>query len=415
MVTINMQQSKVNSILYIVAVSFLSAIYILPAVKIGFDYTKQAFVLFVFYAVFILQKERLRPIMIIVKNLLPYMFISFIVAKSGNLKLGFLHPLLITWCMIFPAILCKNLIERDNKKELLMISIITLSMLVYIMYNTIGAMTDSPNIMRQLTAVSTMDDDLRLAYVVDNIGGFGIAYGAGAIVVLLFTLVVNNIYSGWTKIAIYLLLGYALYFVLNAQFTTLLFLVMFGSIVSLYFSKYGRRHKIQLVFIGILLLFFIPLLFQLLANLYEGTTIGEKLVRFNGSIFGDGNVTEVSGQRSKFQIDSFMLFLRSPIWGSDVTSDVTNATIYVSSHSTMLGVACSTGLIGLISYYKTYWSFIKPIYKDYASSGKQYIALVVYFFCFSFFNPSETTEACWIMFMIVPVLYNAVKIVSRNK
>ena len=410
-----MRYSKVNSALYIIAVSALTAFYMLPAVKIGFDYTKLAIILFAFYAVFILKTEKLRPIITIVGNLLPYMFISFIVAKSGNLKLGFFHPLLVTWCMIFPAILCKDIIDRGNRKEFLSITIVMLSMLDYVMYNTIGDLAETPDIMRQLTAMSTMDEELRLAYAAENIGGFGIAYGTGAVVVLLITLVFNEKLRGWPKIVIYLLLGYALYFVLNAQFATLLFLVMFGSIASLYFSEYGRRHKIQLVSIGLLLLFFIPMLFQLLANLYEGTTIGEKLILFNESIFGEGNVTEVSGQRSKNQLDAFLLFLRSPIWGSDVTHDMFNATIYVSSHSTVLGVACSTGLIGLISYYKTYWSFIKPIYKDYASSGKQYVALVVYFFCFSFFNPSETTEACWIMFMIVPLLYNAVKIVNRNK
>lgn len=407
-----MQQSILNSILYIVVVSFLSAIYMLPAVRIGFDYTQLAIVLFVFYAVFIFKRERMRPIITIVKCLLPYMFVSFIVAKAGNLKLGFFHPLLITWCMLFPSILCKDLIDRGNKKEILSITIITLGMLVYIMYNTIGAFEDSPDVMRELTA-STMADDIRLAYARDNVGGFGVAYGSGAIAILLITLAINNIYSGWTKKVIYLLLGYVLYFVLNAQFTTLLFLVLFSSVVSVYFSEYGRRHKAQLVFISILLVFFTPLLFHVLANLYEGTTIGERLVRFNESMFGGGNVTEVSGQRSKFQIDAFLLFLASPIWGSDVTSDIVNATIYVSSHSTMLGVACSTGLIGLISYYKTYWVFIRPIYKNYASSGKQYVALVAYFFFFSFFNPSETSEACWIMFMIVPALYNVV--ITLNK
>lgn len=410
-----MQQSRINSILYISGVIFLSAIYILPSVRIGVDFTFLAIVLFIFYIVFILKRKNLTPIIAMVMNLLPYMLVSFLVAKSGNLKLGFFHPLLITWCVLFPSILCKDLLERGNKKELLSIATVMLIMFVYVMYNTIGAMADSPDVMRELTAVSTMDDTLRLSYAADNVGGFGIAYGSGAIVVLLVTLVVNKDLNGWPKIVVYLLLSYTLYFVLNAQFATLLLLVIFGSMVSLYLSEYGRKHKLQLVFISILLLFFIPLLFQMLANLYDGTTIGEKLIRFNDSMFGNGNVIEVSGQRSKFQIDAFVLFLKSPIWGSDITRDVVNATIYVSSHSTMLGVACSTGLIGLISYYKTYWLFIKPIYKVYASSGKQYVALLAYFFCFSFFNPSENIEASWIMFMIVPVLYNAVKIVNRNK
>lgn len=409
-----MQQSKINSILYILAVIFLSAIYLLPVVRNDFDYTKLAIILFVFYAVFIFKTERFKPIITMVTNLLPYMFMSFIVAKGGNFKLGFLHPLLVTWCMLFPAILCRDIIERGNKRELVSIAVVTLMMLLYIIYNTIGALAESPDVMRQITAASTLDENILLSYVEENIGGFGVAYGSGALVILLVTFVVNKELSGWTKIVIYLLLGYSLYFVLNAQFTTLLFLVIFCSIVSTYFSEYGRRHKIQLVYIGLMLLICIPSLFQLLANLYEGTTIGERLIRFNESIFGEGDVTEMSGKRSKFQIEAFLLFLRSPIWGSDVTYDVVNATTYVSSHSTMLSVACSTGLIGLISYYKTYWSFLKPIYKDYSGSGKQYVALVVYFFCFSFFNPSETTEACWIMFLIVPVLYNAAKTVNKK-
>ena len=148
------------------------------------------------------------------------------------------------------------------------------------------------------------------------------------------------------------------------------------------------------------------MLFQFLANLYSDTTIGDKLIKFNESMFGGGDITRVSGQRSKFQIDSFKLFLTSPIWGVNITDNLMNAAIYGASHSTMLGVACSTGIIGLLSYYKTYWVVMKPIFKVYDGNDKLYIALVSYFFCFSIFNPSESTEACWIIFLIAPLLYN---------
>lgn len=409
-----MQKLKLSSIIYILATGVLSAIYILPAIRIGFDYTKLAIILIFFYILFIYRRNGVVPIKRLLLNLLPYMLLSFMVAKAGNFKLGFLHPLLITWCMIFPAILCKDLIERGNKAEILCISIITISMLLFVMYNTLGALSDSSNIMRDLTAVSILDEDLRIAYAQDNIGGFGIAYGTGAMVVLLVTLAFNRISSRSIRLIIYILLGYTLYFVLNAQFTTLLFLTMFCSIISLYLSDYGQRHKAQLIFMGIIFLFVTPLFFQQLAQLYDGTTIGVKLLNFNNSLFGDGNITEVSGQRSKFQLDAFILFLKSPIWGSDVTHNLSNATIYVSSHSTMLGIACSTGLIGLISYYRTYWLFIKSIYNSIVNVGKNYKALVLYFFLFSFLNPSETCEASWVIFMIVPLLFNLIKIYAKN-
>ena len=101
----------------------------------------------------------------------------------------------------------------------------------------------------------------------------------------------------------------------------------------------------------------------------------------------------------------FKLFLESPLWGNDILNNFTNVNIYHESHSTFLGVACSTGIIGLISYYSTYWSVIKPLFQEYSGKNKNYIAIVLYFFLFSILNPSESTEACWIIFMIVPLVY----------
>lgn len=401
-----MQQIRINSYLYILFISILSLIYIMPSVRIFFDYTEIAVISFIFYVIFLFKREGFISIKILVVNLLPYMLVSFLVAKQGDFKLGFLHPLLVTWCMLFPGILCKEIIKRGNVKETILILTITMSMLVYIMYNTINTFAVSENIMRELTAVSTMDDQVRVSYANANIGGFGIAYGSGAMVVLLITLILNKFRNRRIEIITYLLLVFFIYFVLNAQFTTLLFLTIFCSFVSLYYSDYGQRNKGKVIVLCLILFLFAPLLFQILADLYQGTTIGNKLIRFNESVFGGGDIAEASGQRSKFQIDAFNLFLSSPLWGVNVTSNMTNAIIYGASHSTMLGVACSTGLIGLLSYYKTYWAIMKPIFKNYTGNGKQYIALVVYFFCFSCFNPSEAPEACWIIFLIVPLLFN---------
>jgi len=401
-----MQLSRINSYLYIFFVSILSLIYIMPSVRLFFDYTELAIISFIFYAIFIFKGEGFIPIMKIVINLLPYMLVSFLIAKSGNFKLGFLHPLLVTWCMLFPGLLCKDIIIRNNKREIVLIFIVTMSMLLFVMYNTILAFADSADIMRELTAVSTMDDEVRISYANANIGGFGIAYGSGAVVVLLTTFVFNNIKNSVLKVVTYSLLVFFGYFVLNAQFATLLFLTIFCVFLSLYFSPYGQRNKVPLIFFCLFISFLIPMLFQFLANLYSDTTIGDKLIKFNESMFGGGDITRVSGQRSKFQIDSFKLFLTSPIWGVNITDNLMNAAIYGASHSTMLGVACSTGIIGLLSYYKTYWVVMKPIFKVYDGNDKLYIALVSYFFCFSIFNPSESTEACWIIFLIVPLLYN---------
>lgn len=391
------------SISYIVIVLVFSAIYILPSVRIYFDYTKLAIITLVFYAIFIYKKENVKPIKNIVANLFPYMLLMFLVARNLDFKMGFLHPLLTSWCMLFPGVLCHNIIKRDNKTELYTIALFSLSMLLYVMNNTIGAFSESTDIMRELTA-STMEDSLRLEYVMANIGGYGIAYGCGAVVVMLFTILVKHKFNTKYAILLYVIIGYFSYFVLNAQFTTLLLLTLFCTILSIYYSDYGQKHKIRLFVIGFMLIILAPLCMQLLAQLYNGTTIGDKLVRMNLAISG-GNVSEASGERSLNQIKALKLFLESPLWGNDILNNFTNANIYHESHSTFLGIACSTGIIGLISYYSTYWSVIKPLFQEYSSKNRNYIAIVLYFFLFSLLNPSESTEACWIIFMVVPLVY----------
>lgn len=391
------------SISYIVIVLAFSAIYILPSVRIYFDYTNLAIITLAFYAFFIYKKENVKPIKNIVANLFPYMLLMFLVARNWDFKMGFLHPLLTSWCMLFPGVLCHNIIKRDNKIELYTIALFSLSLLLYVMNNTIGAFSESTDIMRELTA-STMEDSLRLKYVMANIGGYGIAYGCGAVVVMLFTILVKHKFNTKYTFLLYAIIGYFSYFVLNAQFTTLLLLTIFCTILSIYYSDYGQKHKIRLFVIGFMLIILAPLCMQLLAQLYNGTTIGDKLVRMNLAISG-GNVSEASGERSLNQIKALKLFLESPLWGNDILNNFTNVNIYHESHSTFLGVACSTGIIGLISYYSTYWSVIKPLFQEYSGKNKNYIAIVLYFFLFSILNPSESTEACWIIFMIVPLVY----------
>lgn len=385
-----------------------SAIYILPSVRIGFDFVSLAIASFIFYLLFAYKSDKFVSVKDLVFNLLPYMLICFLIAKPMDFKMGFLHPLLTTWCMLFPGLLCKHTLERGNKFECRLIALITMGMLIYVIYNTINALIVSPDILRDITG-GLLDEEIQLQYVLGNVGGYGLAYGTGAVVILLITLLEGYQKSRKIKLLLYALLVVVVYFVLNAQFTTLLFLTFICTILSLYYSDYGQRNKFFLIMLIVIFVFFTPILLQFVTSLYEGTTTGEKLVRFTNNIFGNGDVTEASGARSKAQLNALSLFFKSPLWGSDIVNNTQNASIYGAAHSTMLGVACSTGLIGLVSYYKTYWSIMKAILKKYVGKGKQYIAIVIYFFLFSLFNPSESTESCWIIFMIVPLFFNVIK------
>lgn len=410
-----MHNISISSFVYIVAVSIFSAIYILPSVRIFFDYVSLAMVSCLFYVIFIYKKDKFLSISRIFINLLPYMIISFLVAKPMDFKMGFLHPLLTTWCMLFPGVLCKDILEKGDKLVSRSIAFITMSMFMYVVYNSINALIKSPDILREI-AGNILEKEILLQYILSNVGGYGLAYGAGSVIILLIIVIERKPSNKLFKYVLFILLAIVSYFVFNAQFTTLLFLTIICVVISLYYSDYGQRNKLFLIFLTIIFVLFIPLLLQFTATIYEGTTIGYKLDRFINAIFGSGNTIEASGARSESQFAALKLFIDSPIWGSNISSNVFNADVYMSSHSTLLSVACSTGLIGLISYYKTYFGVIIPVFRDYFGKGNQYLSIIIYFFFFSLFNPSESTEACWIIFMIVPLLFNVMnQIIEENE
>ena len=182
-----------SSLIYVVVVVFFSAIYILPIMKINFDYLSISGLSIIFYIIFIAREEGLRPIIEMFMKLLPYLIVMFLVARPFDFKMGFLHPLLTAWVMLFPAFLCHNIIQRNNRIEQILIISISFLMLCVIAHNTIHAFNENPDIMRDLTA-SVIDQSVRLQYMMSNVGGYGIAYGSGAIVVLICRLRYSYLY-----------------------------------------------------------------------------------------------------------------------------------------------------------------------------------------------------------------------------
>lgn len=393
-----------GSLLYVAIVAFFCAIYILPKIKVNFGYVSITELSMFFYLSFIYKKDGLTHIIKILKNLLPYMLLMFVVAKSFDFKMGFLHPFLTAWVMLFPAILCINVIERNSKFEQRSIVLISFAMICYIVFNTIKAFAETPDIMRVLTASIITEED-RFIFNMKNIGGYGIAYGCGAIVVLLTTILRSGIENKILRNIVILLLLYMAYLVFNAQFATLLFLTISCTMLSISYTIENKSKKLLFVFICILIMIVLPLIFSLFIQFYNDTTVGLKLARFSTNVFENGDLKNSSGQRSQNQFNALTLFFHSPIWGHDIVTNSHNAIVYYASHSTVLAVLVATGIIGFISYCRTYWFVVVGLYKKYMGTNKRYVPIIIYFSLFALFNPSESSDASWVIFMIVPLTY----------
>lgn len=150
-----------------------------------------------------------------------------------------------------------------------------------------------------------------------------------------------------------------------------------------------------------------PVIVQIVIALYEDSTIAARLSRMSDSLWGNGDASDISGQRSIYQLNAYNLFLESPIWGNNITKQP-NAFTYLACHSTLLAVACSTGIIGIWSYLKTFYTAFKNEINLIIDPNlhTSYYPVAIYYLLFAFLNPIDTvTEAAWLIFVIIPSLF----------
>lgn len=402
---INLNTNKSISIVYVACTILVGAFYCFPQLRILIRFDQLAYLTVLYYLCFVAKYVSFNQVVNLMKYAIPFCLLMF-VAKGLNFKYGFLYNLLELWNLIIPSIICIGLFLRNRPRELFIITWTAIIMLTITCLTTLTVMDESENVMRELTA-STTDETYAMELREMGVGGFGIAYAMGAFAVGLFALFKQvkkwNIWK-WIILA---MLVFSFYFVTQAQFTTLLIITIVGAATTYLLNARTKEKKIKVIIITIGLIFLLPVIVQILIDLYQDTTIGMRLSRMYDSLWGAGNVTDISGKRSMYQINAIKLFLESPIWGNNITQQP-NAFINSACHSTLLAVASSTGIIGIWSYLKTFHATFQQEINLAIDSNlhKSYYPIVVYYLLFAFFNPINTiTEASWIIFVIIPSLF----------
>lgn len=398
---------------FVVCTILLAAFYFFPQMRILITYDQLAYLSTLYYVCFIMKTEPLNKLVNIMKYTLPYCILIYI-AKGFSFKYGFMLNFMTLWNLLIPSIICIGILSRNRTKELQIITWSTIAMIVATCIVTLGEMSLTANVMRELTA-GTTDETYAMKLRKNGVGGFGVAYSMGAFAVGLFILLKqipreNKIW--WVILSLTL---FIVYFITQAQFTTLLILTIVG-IVSYYFLNAKTTNK-KMVIIGCTgaIIVAMPFIFQTLINLYSDTTVGARLDRMYESLWGNGELTEVSGSRSVQQLEAFYLFLQSPFWGNNITG-IKNASIHLACHSTLLAVAAATGIIGVWSYIKSFkTAFDRQIDVIIDPSLKScYYPIVLYYLLFAIFNPIDGfPEAPWVIFVVIPSLYKLYGL--RNK
>ena len=394
--------SKPFSFAFVISVIVMMLMYMVPQIKVIVPYDRLALVSFIFVALFVLRTDSNHIIRVLLCAL-PYSFLMFIVARQGDFKYGFVHPLMTLWLLVFPAILATEVVGRNNQKEMMVIVVSSLIVLVVSLFLGISVFGENQDALRALAA--RQDEDYVQDLTQRGVGGFGATYSTGGLLVACL-LSLRFSLKKVTKILLVVLSLFLVYYILNAQFATLIIITFLSAAYYFYSTAKSSRQKFLIFAIGCLFVIAMPSFMQLIVNFFGDTTVGDKFSQMDIALFeGGGGFSNVSGQRSKFQLDALRLFLQSPIWGNSMSTG-NNAVIEYSSHSTLLSVMACTGLIGLSSYYFTFSSSVRILLKKAYINQDFYNPIIFYLILFSVFNPiTGSLEAMWCYFVIIPLLY----------
>ena len=210
---------RLHHLFYVVFSLIISTVIFLPSVRMKLGLVEIALLTVVYAVCFF--RSQIPYIWRMIPPMLIYGLMCFLFGMPFQFKLGFLHPIMTLWIWVFPILMTTCLFERQSRKERNVIIAYNLILLLVVIIATAKAMLVFPDVMRMLTA-GTTEKAFSQSMTQMNVGGFGIAYGCGAILLVLVALLTNFTLNKITRILLWGGIVVCGYIVLQAHFTELL-------------------------------------------------------------------------------------------------------------------------------------------------------------------------------------------------
>lgn len=309
----------------------------------------------------------------------------FFVAYPLDLK----HMILVVmeqFMMFVPMILAYNAMTNYTRKEIVFFIVIIIALELYVGYSTYSELQSNPMIARMLTS-GVSEESKDISYRLANIGGYGTIYSfifvylSGLIAVLYAK---KNI----IKIVSVMLCIFSFYILIEAQFGTAIMLLILVTVLVIIFKTNSLQMRILVMGAGILGIFILPLLLNLIAEFAGPGILNDRLTAISGVLQNKSTNDVDLVLRQQLLIEGFHVFFKSPIWGQMISNNGEKI-INLYSHSSYLDLACATGIIGLGIYLRT-WSFANKMLtrclKD--SIRKFYFPAYAVFFVLGMMNPN---------------------------
>lgn len=235
-----------------------------------------------------------------------------------------------------PCVLLDRVFEFSKKGQK-MIWFFTTALIVFVIFQTISALQNDPMVARILAQGSIEDEEL-MNYRYQNVGGFGNCYAICLTFAMWGYLMLHS--SKTMKIISCASMIFILYFSIQVQYMTMFLLCIVAFLIVILFSPSNLYAKMFGFVLVLFIVFSLSSILRWIASLDVDRTIYIKLTEFANTLDGVNTLNDTTSRANLYK-DAFLAFLSNPIYG------VNNS---VNSHSTILGIAASSGMVGLLAY-----------------------------------------------------------------
>ena len=375
--------------LYVMA---LVALLVVPSIKYSFTYMQILIFSLPLVMLALVEGKTYRKVFAINIILLCITFLcTFVFNFRGNIS-NVLNVVVPMYLYILPLLICRYLIDLNDKVLMKWISITIGAILIYLLVVTFGALLEDPKIARML-AYGTVDDPYINYYRMRNVGGFGFCYCLCMLPPYL-TGIINRVKRKQRKfilIALIILLVFSVY----SQYTTFVFLSVSAIFyVVLTQGKWSYKKAIILTLLIVIVVSFKQIMW-FLANNISLTTLAAHFNDLYYTLEGEDGLGRWDMYKS-----NIMLFLQHPIFGADLT-DIYNNYLYTSAHSLLFGRLSGGGIVGFgcyIGFIASAWYYLAKLKKM-----KRLIPVFLVYIIFAFLNP-VTPEVSVTAFLFIPLI-----------
>lgn len=308
---------------------------------------------------------------------------------------GFLTMMNNYYGLIFPVFLFYRIAVCASQKQKWILLILSVAVLVVVMKTTMVELQINERILKSRMMASLSDDN-------SLVGGYTFVCAAPILAsgcFYAFLLCRNNIMR-WCMLLCTLLL---LYFLIKSMYSIALLSAVLGICFCFYVRSSADMKKLYIVAPLITWLIAPYLLDHFIGFLDDGDTklrMIELRDFFMSGDFGDEDL----GARMEFYRRGIMAFFQSPIWG--------NYHLGFNSHSTIIEILASTGIIGGYSLFvllRQAFIILKVLNRNYSI-----LPICSTFLFMAMTNPVHSSPPLNIsLWLIVPLLYSLIPI-NRN-